>query len=133
MFSDVINMEQALLKSEVEEKRENMWVERLSSERKEEASCEEKDPPPPSSAVAAEYENPPKTEAEAIFRLLDVNRQGFVTRKVTRVFGSDALKLALFKWLFHFCIVSFQRFLSNLEFYRFSIVSIANSHAYLSE
>ena len=92
LFSDVINMEQALLKSEVEEKRENMWVERLSSERKEEASCEEKDPPPPSSAVAAEYENPPKTEAEAIFRLLDVNRQGFVTRKVTRVFRSDALK-----------------------------------------
>ena len=85
-------MEQALLKSEVEEKRENMWVERLSSERKEEASCEEKDPPPSSSAVAAEYENPPKTEAEAIFRLLDVNRQGFVTRKVTRVFRSDALK-----------------------------------------
>ena len=33
-------------------------------------------------APLVEYETPPKTEAEAIFRLLDVNRQGFVTRKV---------------------------------------------------
>ena len=89
MFSDVINLEEALLKSEAEDKRESMWAERVSSERKKEevdkvdkeqvdeefATRKEKAPP-------VEYENPPKTEAEAIFRLLDVNRQGFVTRKV---------------------------------------------------
>ena len=80
MFSDVINLEEALLKSEAEEK--SMWAERLSSERTNEevgvnvATRAEKAPP------AAEYQSPPKTEAEAIFRLLDVNRQGFVTRKV---------------------------------------------------
>ena len=81
LFSDVINLDEALLKSEAEEK--SMWAERLSSERtkKEEvddevATREEKAP------SAAEYQSPPKTEAEAIFRLLDVNRQGFVTRKV---------------------------------------------------
>ena len=81
MFSDVINLDEALLKSEAEEK--SMWAERLSSERTkkevdndEVATREEKAPP------TAEYESPPKTEAEAIFRLLDVNRQGFVTRKV---------------------------------------------------
>ena len=60
-----------------------MWAERLSSERNKEevdvdevAAREEKAPP------AAEYQSPPKTEAEAIFRLLDVNKQGFVTKKV---------------------------------------------------
>ena len=80
MFSDVINLDEALLKSEAEEK--SMWAERLSSERTkkevddEVATREEKTSP------AAEYQSPPKTEAEAIFRLLDVNRQGFVTRKV---------------------------------------------------
>lgn len=84
LFSDVINLSeafeqgQALLKSKAEEKRESMWAERLSSEREkvvEEVAREENVPP-------AEYESPPKTEAEAIFRILDVNRQGFVTRKV---------------------------------------------------
>ena len=81
MFSDVINLDEALLKSDAEEK--SMWAERLSSERNKEevdddkvATREEKARP------LAEYQSPPKTEAEAIFRLLDVNRQGFVTRKV---------------------------------------------------
>ena len=85
LFSDVINLSeafeqgQALLKSEAEEKRASMWAERLSLERNkvvDEVAREEKVPP-------AEYESPPKTEAEAIFRILDVNRQGFVTTKVT--------------------------------------------------
>ena len=100
LFSDVINLEEALLKSEAEEKR--MWAARLSLERKkeqvdeagrekrnkeheevdeevdEEVATREKEKAPP----VAEYTSPPKTEAEAIFRLLDVNRQGFVTRKV---------------------------------------------------
>ena len=82
MFSDVINLSeafeqgQALLKSKAEEKRESMWAERLSSEREREEVAREGNVPP------AEYESPPKTEAEAIFRILDVNRQGFVTRKV---------------------------------------------------
>ena len=77
-----------MLKSEAEEK--NMWTERLSSERdnteekKDEkdssspSSKDEKDSPP----QLPEYETPPKTEAEAIFRVLDLERRGFVTRKV---------------------------------------------------
>ena len=91
LFSNVINLEEAMLKSEAEEK--NMWTERLSSERdnteekKDEkgssspSSKDEKDSHPP----LPEYETPPKTEAEAIFRVLDVRRQGFVTRKVKYV------------------------------------------------
>ena len=81
LFSDVINLEQALLKSEAEDKKESsMWTERLSSERNKELDV---DVGREEAAPAAEYESPPKTEAEAIFRLLDVNKQGFVTRKVT--------------------------------------------------
>ena len=81
LFSDVINLEQALLKSEAEDKKESsMWTERLSSERNKELDGEVARE---EAAPAAEYESPPKTEAEAIFRLLDVNKQGFVTRKVT--------------------------------------------------
>ena len=82
LFSNVINLEEAMLKSEAEEK--NMWTERLSSERDNtEEKKDEKDSssPPP----LPEYETPPKTEAEAIFRVLDVRRQGFVTRKVKYV------------------------------------------------
>ena len=59
-------------------------TERLSSERDNtEEKKDEKDSssPPP----LPEYETPPKTEAEAIFRVLDVKRQGFVTRKVKYV------------------------------------------------
>ena len=102
LFSDVINLEEALLKSEAEEK-SIMWAERLSSERnrkqvdkvgrekgnkEEEVDEEEVNQEVPKTreeekaAPLVEYETPPKTEAEAIFRLLDVNRQGFVTRKV---------------------------------------------------
>ena len=88
LFSNVINLEEAMIKSEAEEK--NMWTERLSSERdnteekKDEKDSsspspkDEKDSPPP----LPEYETPPKTEAEAIFRVLDLERRGFVTRKV---------------------------------------------------
>ena len=77
-----------MLKSEAEEK--NMWTERLSSERDNmEEKKDEKDfssPPPKdekdSPTPLPEYETPPKTEAEAIFRVLDLERRGFVTRKV---------------------------------------------------
>ena len=82
LFSNVINLGEAMLKSEAEEK--NMWTKRLSSERDNtEEKKDEKDSssPPP----LPEYETPPKTEAEAIFRVLDVRRQGFVTRKVKYV------------------------------------------------
>ena len=88
LFSDVINLEEAMLKSEAEEK--NMWTERLSSERDNtEEKKDEKDSSSPSPKdekdSPPEYETPPKTEAEAIFRVLDVSRQGFVTRKVKYV------------------------------------------------
>ena len=91
LFSNVINLEEAMLKSEAEEK--NMWTERLSSERDNaEEKKDEKDSSSPSPKdekgsppTLPEYETPPKTEAEAIFRVLDVSRQGFVTRKVKYV------------------------------------------------
>ena len=99
LFSDVINLEQALLKSETEDKKESsMWTERLSSERNkevDEVAREEKIAP-------AEYESPPKTEAEAIFRLLDVNKQGFVTRKVTLEYCFEAKKRIILLYILLF-------------------------------
>ena len=112
LFSDVINLEQALLKSEAEDKKESsMWTERLSSERNkdvDEVAREEKVPP-------AEYESPPKTEAEAIFRLLDVNKQGFVTRKVTL---ENCFQAHMCLFLIFFCSFPFKSFLSSLAFYQ---------------
>ena len=107
LFSDVINLEQALLKSEAEDKKESsMWTERLSSERNkevDEAAREEKIAP-------AEYESPPKTEAEAIFRLLDVNKQGFVTRKVTLESCSEACLCLLVLFIIFFSSFPFKAF-----------------------